>query len=115
MAAGIGEHHLESGLMSAARRSDLMFKNTRAFSSFSVNDIQRARDFYGRTLGLEVSEQKEGLALQLAGGGRVFLYPKPNHVPATFTVLNFAVPNVEEAVGRLKSQGVCFERYDQPG
>jgi predicted enzyme related to lactoylglutathione lyase len=91
-----------------------MFKNTRAFSSFSVNDLQKAKEFYGRTLELEVSQQEEGLALKIAGGNQIFLYPKPNHTPASFTVLNFPVPNVEEAVDQLTRRGVAFERYDMP-
>ena len=75
-----------------------MFKDTKAFSSFSVNDLQKAKEFYGETLGLEVSEMPEGLELHIAGGARIFIYPKPNHIPATFTILNFPVDNVEEAV-----------------
>ena len=90
-----------------------MFKNTRAFSSFSVNDLQKAKAFYGQTLGLEVLEAKEGLELRHAGGG-VFVYPKPNHLPATFTVLNFEVPNVDQAVDNLTKRGIRFEIYDLP-
>ena len=78
-----------------------MFKDTKAFSTFSVNDLQKAKEFYGETLGLEVSEMPEGLELHIGGGTRIFIYPKPNHVPATFTILNFAVDNVEEAVNEL--------------
>jgi catechol 2,3-dioxygenase-like lactoylglutathione lyase family enzyme len=89
-----------------------MFKNRRAFSSFSVNDLQKAKDFYGRTLGLEVLERKEGLELQIAGGGHVFMYPKPNHTPATFTILNFPVENIEDAVDKLTRFGVRFEKYE---
>ena len=89
-----------------------MFKDTRAFSSFSVDDLQKAKEFYGQTLGLEVSETKEGLALRLAGGGQVFIYPKPNHEPATFTVLNFRVNDIDQAVDQLKKLGVSLERYD---
>jgi catechol 2,3-dioxygenase-like lactoylglutathione lyase family enzyme len=91
-----------------------MFKNTKAFSSFSVNDIQRAREFYGQKLGLEVSETKEGLGLRLAGGGDVFLYSKPNHEPASFTVLNFRVDDIEQAVDQLTKAGIQFEHYDYP-
>lgn len=90
-----------------------MFKDSKAFSSFSVDDLKRAKDFYGRILGLELIEQPEGLGLQLAGGGKVFLYPKSNHAPATFTVLNLPVRSVEEAVDHLVRQGITFERYDQ--
>jgi catechol 2,3-dioxygenase-like lactoylglutathione lyase family enzyme len=89
-----------------------MFKNTKAFSSFSVDDLKKANGFYGETLGLEVSETPEGLGLKLAGGGRVFLYPKPNHVPATFTVLNFPVDDIDQAVDELAGLGVRFESYE---
>jgi catechol 2,3-dioxygenase-like lactoylglutathione lyase family enzyme len=91
-----------------------MFKDSKAFGSFSVNDLAKARDFYGRTLSLEVKETPEGLELHFAGGATVFLYPKSNHTPATFTVLNFPVANVEQAVDQLTRQGVRFERYDLP-
>lgn len=90
-----------------------MFKNSKVFSSFSVNDLRKAKDFYGRVLGLELIEQQEGLGLQLAGGGRVFLYAKPNHTPASFTVLNIPVKSVDDAVDQLVRQGVTFERYDE--
>jgi catechol 2,3-dioxygenase-like lactoylglutathione lyase family enzyme len=89
-----------------------MFKDTHAFSSFSVNDLQKAKEFYGKTLGLEISETKEGLGLKIAGGGQVFIYPKPNHEPATFTVLNFPVANIDEAVDQLNKLGVRFEQYE---
>lgn len=89
-----------------------MFKNTKAFSSFSVNDLQKAKKFYNQTLGLEVSETKEGLELHIAGGANVFVYPKPNHTPATFTILNFPVDNIEEAVDKLNELGIRFEQYE---
>ena len=89
-----------------------MFKDTKAFSSFSVDDLKKAKDFYGQTLGLEVSETKEGLGLQIAGGGQVFLYPKPNHSAATFTVLNFPVNDIDKAVDDLAARGVSFESYE---
>jgi catechol 2,3-dioxygenase-like lactoylglutathione lyase family enzyme len=89
-----------------------MFKSTMAFSSFAVNDVARAKEFYGRTLGLKVAESPEGLELHIANGTKVFVYPKPNHVPATFTILNFSVDNVEQAVDELTRQGVRFEVYD---
>ena len=91
-----------------------MFKNSKAFSSFSVDDISKAKQFYGDTLGLEVSETKEGLGLKLAGGGEVFLYPKPNHQAASFTVLNFEADDIDSAVDDLKRLGVSFEQYDEP-
>lgn len=89
-----------------------MFKDTHAFSSFSANDLQKAKEFYGKTLGLEISETKEGLGLKIAGGGQVFIYPKPNHEPATFTILNFPVANIDEAVDQLNKLGVRFEQYE---
>jgi catechol 2,3-dioxygenase-like lactoylglutathione lyase family enzyme len=89
-----------------------MFAKTKAFSGFSVDDVARAKEFYGGTLGLDVSEANGLLRLHLAGGGEVLAYPKPNHVPATFTILNFAVPDVDEAVDGLLARGVRFERYE---
>lgn len=89
-----------------------MFKHTHAFSGFSVDDIQAAKKFYGQTLGMEVSETKEGLALRIAGGGQVFIYPKPNHTPASFTVLNFPVLDIDQAVDALRKLGVEFESYE---
>jgi predicted enzyme related to lactoylglutathione lyase len=91
-----------------------MFRNSKAFFSFSVNDMGAAKEFYSRTLELNVEETPEGVSLQFAGGGVVFLYPKPNHEPATFTVLNFPVDDVENAVAELKKRGVRFESYDLP-
>ena len=89
-----------------------MFKDAKAFSGFSVNDIQKAKEFYGQTLGLEISEAHGLLKLHLAGGTTVLVNPKPNHTPATFTILNFPVDNIEEAVDRLTKSGVRFERYE---
>jgi catechol 2,3-dioxygenase-like lactoylglutathione lyase family enzyme len=89
-----------------------MFRDTKAFSGFSVNDLEKARAFYGQTLGLDVKENPEGLQLNLAGGGKVFVYPKPNHSAATFTVLNFLVEDVETAVDELAKRGVHFESYE---
>jgi len=89
-----------------------MFKDTKAFSGFSVNDLAKAREFYGNTLGLDVREMPEGLELHIAGGARIFIYPKPNHTPATFTILNFPVDDLEQAVDKLKQVGVRFEHYD---
>jgi catechol 2,3-dioxygenase-like lactoylglutathione lyase family enzyme len=90
-----------------------MLKESKAFSGFSVNDIQKAKDFYGRTLGLQVSESHGLLTLQLAGGNKVLIYPKVNHAPATFTVLNFPVENVDESVDELAKRGVRLEIYDE--
>jgi len=92
-----------------------MFKNTKAFSGFSVNDLQKAKEFYGKTLGLEITEGIMGIiTLHLSGGGEVIIYPKPNHEPATFTVLNFVVPDVDKAVDKLISAGITFEQYGEP-
>jgi len=87
-----------------------MFNHTGSFSSFSVDDVPRAKQFYGDKLGLKASEEMEGLRLQL-DGGQVFVYPKTDHVPATFTVLNFLVDDIDAAVDELTSAGVRFERY----
>lgn len=92
-----------------------MFKPNSAFSGFSVNDIEKAQQFYGSTLGLEVKLNEMGvLDVTLPGGGSTIIYPKPNHEPATFTVLNFVVSNIEDAVKHLKEKGVQFESYDHP-
>jgi catechol 2,3-dioxygenase-like lactoylglutathione lyase family enzyme len=91
-----------------------MLKNSKAFSGFSANDIAKEKEFYTGTLGLDVSEAHCILTLRLAGGNNVIIYPKPNHVPATFTVLNFPVDNVDLAVDELKKRGVRFEQYDLP-
>lgn len=92
-----------------------MLNPTKAFSSFSVNDIQKAKDFYGKTLGLEVAGGPEGtLVVPLSGGTKALMYPKPNHQPATFTVLNFPVENVDKAVDELSQRGVRFEIYNEP-
>lgn len=89
-----------------------MFKTNKAFASFSVNDLSKAKDFYSQKLGLKVSESPEGLELHPGGNLDVFIYPKPNHTPATFTVLNFLVDDIDEAVDELKKSGVRFEKYD---
>src|SRR6476620_5662345 len=89
-----------------------MLNENKALSSFSVNDIQKAKDFYAKTLGLEVSAGPEGtLVLSKA---KTLIYPKPNHQPATFTVLNFPVDNVERTVDELSKRGVRFEVYNEP-
>jgi len=89
-----------------------MFRQNKAFSSFSVDDLEKARKFYGETLGLNISKETEGVNIELAGGGTVFIYPKNNHEPATFTVLNFMVDDVETAVDQLVEKGIEFEHYD---
>ena len=90
-----------------------MFREAKSFCSFSVNDLQKAKQFYGETLGLEISETPEGLELH-TGENTIFLYPKPNHTPASFTVLNFHVNDIERAVDELKALGVSLEHYDMP-
>jgi len=90
-----------------------MLKTTDAFSSFSVNDLQKAKAFYSQLLGLAVSDAPEGLKIHLAEKCAVFLYAKPNHVPGTFTVLNFPVDNIEQTVSDLARRDVRFERYDE--
>lgn len=94
-----------------------MFRNTKAFSGFSVNDIDKAQQFYGETLGLEVeASSEEGmnmLFLTLGGGARVLVYPKDDHTPAGFTILNFEVDDVEATVDELGRRGVTFERYPE--
>jgi catechol 2,3-dioxygenase-like lactoylglutathione lyase family enzyme len=89
-----------------------MFKDSKAFSGFSSNEIEASKRFYAETLGLDVTDEMGGLGLHLAGGAEVFIYPKDNHEPATFTVLNFPVEDIEAAVDRLTEAGVTFERYD---
>lgn len=88
-----------------------MLQTRNAFSSFSVNDLKKASDFYGQTLGLKVSESEMGLEIH-PGDTDVFIYPKPNHTPATFTVLNFLVDDIDKAVDELNQKGVTFESYD---
>ena len=91
-----------------------MFKNSNAFSGFAVDDIPAAREFYGTTLGLEVKDVEDMLDVTLGSGSHVLIYPKPNHEPATFTILNFPVADVDAAVDDLAARGVAFERYDEP-
>ncbi|MEO7123885.1 MAG: VOC family protein [Lacisediminihabitans sp.] len=90
-----------------------MFSSAKAFSGFSVDDIPAARKFYGDTLGLQVTENDMGiLELHLDSGATVIVYGKPNHAPASFTILNFDVDDVEEAVDDLNSRGVVTKIYD---
>ncbi len=88
-----------------------MFANTRAFSGFSVDDITAAKAFYEGTLGLTVGEENGMLHLQIAGDRDTLVYPKPNHTPATYTILNFPVDDIDAAVDELTGRGVQFERY----
>jgi catechol 2,3-dioxygenase-like lactoylglutathione lyase family enzyme len=89
-----------------------MLENSKAFSGFAVPDLDVAKKFYGETLGLQVSEQNGLLSLHLAGGRDVLIYPKPDHVPATYTILNFPVDDIDAAVDALTARGVTFQRYD---
>jgi catechol 2,3-dioxygenase-like lactoylglutathione lyase family enzyme len=91
-----------------------VFKDTKAYSSFSVDDLQEAKRFYGDTLGLEVEETPEGLVLKIAGGTDVFIYPSDNYTAPKHTVLNFPVDDIEEAVDELIRRGVRIEHYDLP-
>ncbi len=88
-----------------------MFRNTKAFSGFAVNDLAAAKRFYGETLGLEVEQGGQGLRLKIAGGNATFVYSKPDHVPATYTILNFPVDDIDRAVDQLTAAGVKFEHY----
>jgi catechol 2,3-dioxygenase-like lactoylglutathione lyase family enzyme len=97
--------------MTSAKEA-VMFENTRAFSGFSVDDVPEARKFYGETLGLRVSEEYGMLSLHIAGERDILVYPKPDHTPATFTILNFPVDDIEKVVDELAERGVRFERYD---
>ncbi len=89
-----------------------MFEHTRAFSGFSVDDIPKAKQFYTETLGLRVSEENGMLTLHLAGDRDTLIYPKQDHTPATYTILNFPVDDIDTAVDELAARGVRFERYD---
>jgi catechol 2,3-dioxygenase-like lactoylglutathione lyase family enzyme len=89
-----------------------LLKDSLAFSGFAVDDVPRAKDFYADSLGLEVTEDNGMLTLHLGGGAKVLVYPKPDHTPATFTVLNFPVDDIETAVDALAERGVSFEHYE---
>ncbi len=88
-----------------------MLKDAKTFSGFSVDDFDQAKEFYGQTLGLDIEMAPQGLRLKLARG-EVFIYPKLNHAPATYTVLNFQVDDIDKAVDELLAKGVSFEHYD---
>jgi catechol 2,3-dioxygenase-like lactoylglutathione lyase family enzyme len=92
-----------------------MFANTPTFSSFSVDDMDKAKRFYADTLGLKVKEIDEGLELHLAGGGKVFIYLSDDYHAPEHTILNFVVDDVERAVAELEKRGVRMEHYDLPG
>jgi len=88
-----------------------MFRNTKAFSGFAVDDLAVANKFYGETLGIDVEQGGQGLRLKIAGGNPTFVYSKPDHVPATYTILNFPVDDIDRAVDQLTAIGVKFEHY----
>lgn len=103
----------KSAATPARKSASNMFKEAKSFSSFSVNDLQKAKKFYGETLGLDVSQTPEGLELH-TDDNVVFIYPKPNHTPASFTVLNFSVNDIEAAVDQLNALGITLEHYNMP-
>jgi catechol 2,3-dioxygenase-like lactoylglutathione lyase family enzyme len=93
-----------------------MFKDTKAFSGFAVDDLAKAREFYAQTLGVRVTDENGLLTLQLADGDRpTLIYPKPDFEPATYTILNFPVEDIDEAVDALSERGVDFEIYEDFG
>ena len=93
--------------------SKSVFKNSKVFSGFSVNDLQKAKEFYSKTLSFDVSEMDGFLNLHIGNDAKVLIYPKSNHIPATFTVLNLPVDNIEQAVDELTRRGVRFEIYNE--
>jgi len=90
-----------------------MFADTKAFSGFAVDDLEKAKEFYGGTLGLKVSAEHGLLHLHIAGGTDILAYPKPDHTPASFTILNFQVDDIDKAVDQLRERGVRFESYPE--
>src|SRR5690348_8130194 len=89
-----------------------MFRNTKAFNGFSVDDLDAAKRFYSQTLGLDVEDSPPGLRLKIAGSNGIVVYSKANHEPATYTMLNFPVDDIDHAVDQLVAKGVKFERYE---
>jgi catechol 2,3-dioxygenase-like lactoylglutathione lyase family enzyme len=90
-----------------------MFEGTKAFSGFAVDDVAKAREFYGDALGVKTTEEHGLMTLHLAGGDRpTLVYPKPDHTPADYTILNFPVDDIEKTIDELTARGVRFERYD---
>jgi predicted enzyme related to lactoylglutathione lyase len=96
----------------AGRKVPAMLGSARAFSGFSVDDITKAKQFYGETLGVHVTEQNGMLELHTAGDRDTLIYPKQGHTPASFTILNFVVDDIDTAVDELTARGVVFEKYD---
>ena len=103
----------KAGATPGRKKPSGMFREAELFSSFSVNDLQKAKEFYGQTLGLDIKETPEGLELH-TDNNTVFMYTKPNHTPASFTVLNFAVDDIEAAVDELNTLGINLEHYNLP-
>jgi predicted enzyme related to lactoylglutathione lyase len=99
--------------VSLTSMSKSVFKNSKVFSGFSVNDLQKAKEFYSKTLSFDVSEMDGFLNLHIGNDAKVLIYPKSNHIPATFTVLNLPVDNIEQAVDELTRRGVRFEIYNE--
>jgi catechol 2,3-dioxygenase-like lactoylglutathione lyase family enzyme len=89
-----------------------MLNESQAFSGFSVNDMSKAKEFYGQTLGLDVEETPMGLSIKTLGNNDIFAYPKEDHIPATFTILNFIVEDIDKTIDRLADKGVTFEHYN---
>jgi predicted enzyme related to lactoylglutathione lyase len=90
-----------------------MLGNSHAFSGFSVNDLAKAKEFYGKVLDVTVEQDEMGLTLKIAGGNHIFVYQKDDHQPATYTILNFPVEDIDKAVTQLKAKGVEFEHYPE--
>jgi predicted enzyme related to lactoylglutathione lyase len=109
--ACLGLYGVQDESSNAEQEEAIMFGSTRAFSGFAVNDIAAARKFYGETLGIRVSEANGMLTLHIAGDRDILVYPKPDHVPATYTILNFPVDDIDKAVEQLSERGVRFQRY----
>jgi predicted enzyme related to lactoylglutathione lyase len=99
--------------VSLTSMSKSVFKNSKVFSGFSVNDLQKAKEFYSKTLSFDVSEMDGFLNLHIGNDAKVLIYPKSNHIPATFTVLNLPVDNIEQVVDELTRRGVRFEIYNE--
>ena len=97
--------------MAQAKKAQKELSFSKAFSSFSVNDLKKAKEFYKQKLGVDVEEQAEGLKLSFDGGNNVFIYPKDDHKPATFTVLNFPVDDIDTAVDKLAESGIKLEQF----
>jgi catechol 2,3-dioxygenase-like lactoylglutathione lyase family enzyme len=90
-----------------------MIDGKKAFSGFAVKDTAATKQFYGQTLGLDIAEDEMGLQLNVGGGNAIFIYPKPDHEPATYTILNFPVDDIDKVVDELIGKGVEFEHYDE--